>query len=153
MADISTSIKQAPTYVADSVGGFVIERYLVDSQTSLGTISATGTHNIIPVSAGDLIYTVGIVVETAFAGATATVRWTIGSTNITGVITATDLATVGETIIAGIVPSVTATDGTTGFYVSADDTMDLIVATAALTAGKFIVEVIKTQNIFGANIT
>jgi hypothetical protein len=136
MADtnIVNKIKKTPTRFEfqQPVRYETYEINVIDADYS--GIETVGTHNLVTVSAGQALVGASLMVEDAVtSGGSATVKFNCGD-DLTGAIPVANLA-------AGDVVNFTfgATTGTVATYAkTADKTLNMTVATAALTAGKFV---------------
>ena len=100
-------------------------------------IETTGTHNIYTIPQGMALVGAKLITTTAFTSAgSATIQFAIGSDNMTGVIPIANLAA-GDCVDITL-SSTTSTTTTAGYADTADDTFDMTVGTAALTAGAFV---------------
>ena len=102
---------------------------------------ATGTHNVFTIEQGKaLLGAYGVVEDAVTSGGSATVQFKVGSDTLTGALPVANLAAGDSFTIA--TGSVTGTTSVASYAKSAADTLDIAVATAALTAGRILVYLI-----------
>ena len=155
MADISSLLNATKTVVADQGGtSRVTEHYLVDSQTSLGTINTAATHNLIPFDIGDLIVQVHFIVHTVFTGGTSLqlnlTQTSPAATTITGALPLVDLDAVGDYVSCAPAIALAAIVTDKGFYFATAGTLDWI-PIGTFTAGKAVIIVEKLPNALGTS--
>jgi len=157
MADISGLVTRANTVVSDANTSIVAERYYINSVADIGglDIRVTGTHEIIPIKKGDRLIELVISIRNIMtSGGAATARFYWGAIAVTGLLTIAGSTPIGRTLRCGNAPSLTAVVfGVGATIAAADDTIDLVVGTADLTAGSWEITVIKEQNVAGVNLT
>lgn len=116
----------------------IFRTYDIDvTTTAYDGIETVATHNLIPIPKGEaLVYGMGFV-QTAFTSSgNATLTFQVGSDVLSGAIPKANLA-VGDVIKLLWVESA-STESKATYAKTAADTLDWVVGTAALTAGRII---------------
>lgn len=137
MADITSSVAEQPIQRSDDgLGRWVAKKITPVSDG----VDATGTHNIITLPANSFVAGGWVVVTTAFTSTSndGTVQFKVGSATLGAAFTAD-----GTELAANDVIRLTANDfeDTAGsaLYATSADTVDMVVATHAITAGAFTI--------------
>ncbi len=136
-ANVSTIVKERPLN-KDFQMGMKQRCYVLDVTDSGYTgIAAADTHNLIPIPEGEALVGGVMIVETSFTSAgAATVTLQVASDALSGDIPKANLAA-GDVVRLNFAVSA-ATETKATYAKSAADTLDWVVGTAALTAGKAI---------------
>ena len=135
MADVTSSLALTPIY-KDNRSSIKEKAFFLDFVDD--GASATGTHNVLDVAVGECLLGGYFFVETAVTSSgSATVQFGINSDTLSGAIPKANLA-LGD---CGVFGFHTTDDTTThsGFAYTTAKTLDVIVGTAAITAGNLLI--------------
>lgn len=150
MADISGSIVEEKDVISQSRVHTKEQKFLIDSQTTLGDITTVATHTLITIPKGFLFVSLDIAVIEAFVGSTDTVQFQVNNgtaATISGAMTEANL-TVGKAARLALV-TIARTDLDEVYMDAADGSIQWIIGgTGPLTAGKLKC-VLTTVNIDG----